>query len=113
MTIPVYVLGAISLVIQVYYSDKLKRRGVFIVGCCVPVAVGYLMCVGSAKGGVGYAGMFVLVIGKPCRYSATESLNDVSTRAIPHLNAGSNVDFYQSVARFQTCDRNAASLFDC
>ena len=63
MTIPVYVLGAISLVTQVYYSDKLRRRGAFIVGCCVPVAVGYLICVGTASANAGYAGMFVLVIG--------------------------------------------------
>ncbi len=70
MTIPVYVLGAISLSVQVYYSDKLKRRGVFIIGCCAPVAVGYLMCVGSKNANVGYAGMFVLVLGKRYRHSA-------------------------------------------
>ena len=63
MTIPVFILGAISLSIQVYYSDKIKKRGVFIVSCCVPVAVGYLMCVGSKNPDVGYAGMFVLVVG--------------------------------------------------
>nr|RBQ95161.1 hypothetical protein FVER53263_20678 [Fusarium verticillioides] len=63
MTIPVYALGAISLCIQVYYSDKLRKRGAFIVACCIPVAVGYLMCVGSRDPNVGYAGMFVLVIG--------------------------------------------------
>lgn len=64
MTIPVYVLGAISLTIQVYFSDKLRKRAVFIVSCCVPVAIGYLMCVWSKKPDVGYAGMFVLVIGE-------------------------------------------------
>lgn len=64
MTIPVYVLGAISLCIQVYYSDKLRKRGVFIVACCAPVGVGYLMCVGSKDPNVGYAGMFVLVTGE-------------------------------------------------
>ncbi|KAF7165742.1 hypothetical protein CNMCM6106_001818 [Aspergillus hiratsukae] len=63
LTIPVYVLGAISLVTQVYFSDKLKRRSIFIIGCCVPVAVGYLICVGTSLPGAGYAGMFVLVIG--------------------------------------------------
>lgn len=63
MTIPVYVLGAISLSIQVYYSDKLKKRGLFIVSCCAPVAAGYLMCVFSENANVGYAGMFVLVVG--------------------------------------------------
>ncbi|KAH8694248.1 high-affinity nicotinic acid transporter-like protein [Talaromyces proteolyticus] len=63
MTIPVYVLGAISLVIQVYMSDKLRKRGAFIMGCCVPVAVGYLICVGTENAHAGYAGMFVLVLG--------------------------------------------------
>jgi hypothetical protein len=64
MTIPVYILGAISLIVQVYYSDKTKRRGIFIIGSCIPVAVGYLICVGSSTPEVGYAGMFILVLGK-------------------------------------------------
>ncbi|KAK5678187.1 hypothetical protein LTS10_009357 [Elasticomyces elasticus] len=63
MTIPVYVLGAASLITQCYISDKFKRRGAVICGCCVPVAIGYLMAVGSANPNVGYAGMFVLVLG--------------------------------------------------
>ncbi|KAH6719730.1 high-affinity nicotinic acid transporter-like protein [Leptodontidium sp. MPI-SDFR-AT-0119] len=63
MTIPVYVLGTITLVTVVWLSDKYKRRGVFIIGCCVPVAVGYLVCVGTANRGAGYAGMFILVLG--------------------------------------------------
>lgn len=71
LTIPVYTLGAISLLIQVYFSDRLKRRGVFIIGCCVPVAVGYLVCVGSSLPGAGYAGMFILVIGKKVQESFT------------------------------------------
>ena len=65
MTIPVYVVGAVSLVIQVYYSDKLRQRGLFIIACCVPVSVGYLICVGTANPGAGYAGMFILVLGTP------------------------------------------------
>jgi hypothetical protein len=64
MTIPVYVLGAISLVVQVYFSDKYKKRAVFICGSCIPVAVGYLVCVGSSSPNAGYAGMFILVTGK-------------------------------------------------
>jgi hypothetical protein len=65
----IYVLGAVSLVTQVYFSDKLRKRGMFIVGCCVPVAVGYLICVGSSNPNAGYAGMFVLVIGELCLHS--------------------------------------------
>jgi hypothetical protein len=64
MTVPVYVLGAISLATQVYFSDKMRKRAVIIVACCVPVAVGYLMPVWSKNPDVGYAGMFVLVVGK-------------------------------------------------
>lgn len=76
MTIPVYIVGATSLVIQVTYSDKLKKRGVFIVGCCIPVAVGYLICVGTPNPGAGYAGMFILVLGKSTTpYHLTEDLD--------------------------------------
>jgi len=64
MTIPVYALGTITLVTVVWLSDKYKRRGVFIIGCCIPVAVGYLVCVGTSNRGAGYAGMFILVLGK-------------------------------------------------
>ena len=71
MTIPVYVLGAVSLVTQVYFSDKIKRRGVFIIGCCVPVAVGYLICVGTPNPHAGYAGMFILVLGELYLHSTT------------------------------------------
>lgn len=65
MTIPVYVLGATSLIIVVYYSDKLKQRGIFIMGCCIPVAAGYLVCVATPNKHAGYAGMFILVLGEP------------------------------------------------
>lgn len=70
MTIPVYVLGAISLLIQVYLSDKFKRRGIVIIGCCVPVAIGYLICVGTSAPGAGYTGMFILVIGKQAQVTS-------------------------------------------
>jgi hypothetical protein len=63
LTIPVYILGLISLIIQVYLSDHFRQRGAFIIGSCVPVVAGYLMAVGSSNQNVGYAGMFVLVLG--------------------------------------------------
>jgi MFS family permease len=64
MTIPVYVVGAASLILIVYLSDKYQRRGVFIMGCCVPVAAGYLVCVATPNQYAGYAGMFILVLGR-------------------------------------------------
>lgn len=64
MTIPIYVLGGISLVVQVYFSDKFKRRGVFIIGCCVPVVVGYLICVSTSNPNAGYAAVLILSLGE-------------------------------------------------
>lgn len=64
MTIPVYALGACCLVTNVYFSDKFKRRGVFLVGCCFPVFVGYIICIATPNKHAGLAGMFVLVLGK-------------------------------------------------
>jgi hypothetical protein len=64
LTIPVYILGAISLVIQCYFSDNLRQRGVFIIASCIPVSVGYLICVGSSNQNAGYAGMFILILGE-------------------------------------------------
>lgn len=63
LTVPVYVLGTITLFLVVWLSDKFKQRGIFTMGCCILVAVGYLVCVGSADRSVGYAGMFILVLG--------------------------------------------------
>jgi MFS family permease len=63
MTIPVYVVGAFSLCVIVYLSDKFAKRGLFIMGCCVPVAIGYLVCVATPNAHAGYAGMFILVLG--------------------------------------------------
>ncbi|KAK3634843.1 hypothetical protein LTR22_019475 [Elasticomyces elasticus] len=89
MTIPVYVLGAASLITQCYISDRFKRRGAVICGCCVPVAIGYLMAVGSANPKVGYAGMFILVlddkrsIGMPLAYSFANISNVVSSQLYP------------------------------
>jgi MFS family permease len=68
MTIPVYILGAISLIAQVYLSDRHKRRAAFIIGSCIPVTIGYLICVGTPNPHAGYAGMFVLVLGKTYLY---------------------------------------------
>jgi hypothetical protein len=64
MTIPVYVLGAISLVTVVYLSDKFMRRGLFIIGCLIPVIIGYLIAVGTPNKQAGYVAMFILVLGK-------------------------------------------------
>ncbi|EXJ59327.1 uncharacterized protein A1O5_12208 [Cladophialophora psammophila CBS 110553] len=87
MTIPVYILGAVSLVTQVYFSDRLRKRGVFIVGCCVPVAVGYLLCVGTANPHADYAGMFILVLG----------LYPISTLAVTWISTNLSPDSKRAI----------------
>ncbi|CAK7224515.1 hypothetical protein SCUCBS95973_005543 [Sporothrix curviconia] len=63
LTIPVYVVGAISLVTNCYISDRLNRRAIVLMWCCIPVITGYLICVGTSNAHAGYAGMFILVLG--------------------------------------------------
>lgn len=63
MTIPVYFLGAVSLVTCCYFSDRFNRRAPFLVCCCLPVITGYIVAVGSPNPHAGYAGMFILVLG--------------------------------------------------
>ena len=63
LTIPVYTLGAISLVFQAYWSDRLRKRALFLLISAVPVTTAYLICVGTANKAAGYAAMFILVIG--------------------------------------------------
>lgn len=64
MTIPVYVVGFLSVLIQSIYSDKIQKRAVFLWGSAIPVSVGYLICVGTADGTAGYVAMFILSTGE-------------------------------------------------
>jgi len=111
MTIPVYVVGAISLSVQVYWSDRLKRRGVFIVACCIPVAAGYLVCVGTPNAGAGYAGMFILVLGQS--YNIAYGSHANLTRVVPNLNIGCHLDSDEPVARLQARFWHALCVFHC
>lgn len=87
MTIPVYVLGAICLVTIVYWSDRTAKRAFFIMSCCIPVANGYLICVGTANKAAGYAGMFILVIG----------LYSISTLAVTWLTTNISPDSKRAI----------------
>lgn len=64
MTIPVYVLGAISVVTQAWWSDKVNKRAIFLIGSAIPVIAGYLICVGTPNPGAGYFAMFLLASGR-------------------------------------------------
>jgi hypothetical protein len=69
MTVPVYTLGANCLVTNCHLFDKFHRRGPFLVGCTVPVMVN-LMCAGTPNPYAGYAGKYILAIGKLCIHAS-------------------------------------------
>jgi MFS family permease len=63
LTIPVYAVGALSLVTQAYWSDRLKQRALFLLISGIPVIAAYLICVGTSNSVAGYVAMFILVTG--------------------------------------------------
>jgi MFS family permease len=63
LTIPVYATGAISLATQAYWSDRLKKRALFLWLSAIPVIVAYVICVGTPNKIAGYVAMFILVLG--------------------------------------------------
>ncbi|KAF4965346.1 hypothetical protein FSARC_6841 [Fusarium sarcochroum] len=88
MTIPVYALGALCLVTNVYFSDRFKRRAAFLVGCCFPVFIGYIICIGTANKHAGLAGMFILVTG----------IYSISTLAVAWISTNMSPDGKRAVA---------------
>ncbi|KAL1959732.1 hypothetical protein VTO42DRAFT_1318 [Malbranchea cinnamomea] len=63
LTIPVYILGAISLFCTAWVSDKINKRA--IIGGTVPflVVIGYAIAVGTPNLGAGFFGMFLCSAG--------------------------------------------------
>lgn len=64
LTIPVYFVGAASLLVQAYFSDRLQKRGLFLLIAACPVIIGYLICVGVSNAIACYVAMFILVSGE-------------------------------------------------
>ncbi|CAK7266666.1 hypothetical protein SEPCBS57363_002205 [Sporothrix epigloea] len=63
LTIPVYAVGAVSLLVQAYWSDRLKQRALFLLISACPVIAAYLICIGTSSKVAGYVAMFILVSG--------------------------------------------------
>lgn len=64
LTVPVYAVGAISFVIQAYFSDKLAVRGPFILANMVLCLIGYII-LAAVEGptGVKYFALFIVSLG--------------------------------------------------
>ncbi|RVX72090.1 hypothetical protein B0A52_04688 [Exophiala mesophila] len=63
LTIPVYAVGAASLLTQAYWSDRLRQRALFLLISACPVIAAYLICVGTGNRVACYVAMFILVTG--------------------------------------------------
>ncbi|KAK5655800.1 hypothetical protein OQA88_5338 [Cercophora sp. LCS_1] len=62
-TVPPNMAGFFTVIIAAHFSDKMKKRGVFIVGGVIVGIAGYVMLLVSDRNGVKYAGTFLIAIG--------------------------------------------------
>lgn len=95
LTIPVYAVGAISLVTQAYWSDRLKKRALFLVLSAIPVTIAYIICVGTSNKVAGYVAMFILVTGV---YSVScLMLTWMATNLVPDYKRSIGLPIFSSI----------------
>ncbi|KAG5968060.1 hypothetical protein E4U57_007600 [Claviceps arundinis] len=63
LSVAPYALAAVLTVVVGFLSDRFQRRGVFIMGCAVVAAVGFVMLISSTNPAVQYAGTFLGAMG--------------------------------------------------
>ena len=67
LTVPPYMAGFVSVLVVCWASDRLKLRGVFIIGGCLVAVVGFIMLLAGDRAAVRYAGTFFVSAGvMPC-----------------------------------------------
>lgn len=95
LTIPVYFVGALSLVCQAYFSDRLQQRALFLIISACPVMIGYLICVGTSSAIAGYIAMFICCTGI---YSfSCLIITWVATNLTPDYKLSVGLPFFESV----------------
>lgn len=63
LTVPVYLVGTLTVVISSTISDKIKLRAIVMAVALLGPILGYAMIIGSASKAVGYAAMFLCSTG--------------------------------------------------
>ncbi|KIX09184.1 uncharacterized protein Z518_00263 [Rhinocladiella mackenziei CBS 650.93] len=63
MTVPPYIVGAVSVVASNLLAWKIDRRNIIITCSAVPVVVGYIMFLASENAKVRYGAIFIIVMG--------------------------------------------------
>ena len=66
---PLYYKGFITTLLTAYFSDRMRRRGVFIIGWMSVVIIGYTILITQNKPSVSYFAIFLTVAGvSPCQF---------------------------------------------
>ncbi|KAI1356299.1 major facilitator superfamily domain-containing protein [Xylaria sp. FL0043] len=63
LTVPIYVVAAVLAVVVAYFSDRIGKRGPFVIACLCVIIVGYILCISTGTPGVVYAGVFIAAAG--------------------------------------------------
>ena len=63
LTVPPNMAGFFTVILAAHFSDKVKQRGVFVVGGTLVGICGYIMLLASDRNPVKYAGTFLIAIG--------------------------------------------------
>ncbi|CAH0054954.1 unnamed protein product [Clonostachys solani] len=63
MTVPIYIVASIFGVVIAYFSDRVKLRSPFSIGCLTLTVVGLTMCLASTNRHVLYAALFLAAMG--------------------------------------------------
>jgi len=63
MSVPPYVAGCLTTVAIGWWADRVGRRGVFMIVCCLVTIVGFVMLISNDITGVQYTGSFLTVCG--------------------------------------------------
>ncbi|KAF8544935.1 major facilitator superfamily domain-containing protein [Trichophaea hybrida] len=63
MTVPPYVAACICTIGAGYLADRQKKRGIYMICCCIVAIVGFAMLISSHKPHIQYAGVFFAACG--------------------------------------------------
>lgn len=63
MTVPPYVVACVFCIGGGFLADRMKQRGVFMIGFCIVAIIGFIMLISSESNAVKYAGVFFAASG--------------------------------------------------
>ncbi len=95
LTIPCYLLGASMYFVAATFSDKVKRRGPFILGAGLFIMTGYAILLGSHTPGVRYFACYLVLFGAPIIPGL--NLSWLNTNMAPHYKRAAAIGLQQTI----------------